>query len=296
MRYTPPIGKSMSQIRNSGRGLGRAFQPVFYWSALALILWPIGLDLRDHLLSNRFDHYIAVAVVLFLIQILTGSRRPEASDPEDRAHASDRLGIVLLGLALALGILGYTIEAGTLSRVSAVLAVIGMGRFLGQFSWETGALLLLAVPIPAFIANWTTPVLESLYLGAVAPLLSALGAHIELSGQVLQIDGQRLELFPEDSGLRLAWVGAAIGWFHGLRSTSARNPKRFAKLRSALGPAIGFALLGFSLQLPGVLLAGLIVWLGGEEIGRLWVGSGLWIVFAGVTGAWVLSRQPDGSS
>lgn len=294
MRYTDRIERIMFDSRSRSQA--------FFWVALGLTLSPVLLELARHLLGTRFDHYIIVPALLFTILVCapddrrpidaTGQHRLDSGPAGDRSpEASDRRGILLLGAALCLLVLGYSSSAATLARLGAALAIIGMGRFLGSFSWRTSSLLLLAVPIPAFVSNWMTPWVEAAYLDALNGLLSALGAETESSGQVLQIAGQRLELFPEDTGLRLACVGAAFGLFEGLRGANQPSPRGARSwlllLRSA---AIG-ALVACAMQFPGVVVAGFLVWVGGEKVGNIWLGSGLWIAISLAAAAWILRRE-----
>lgn len=254
-----------------------------YWVALCLILSPVGTELASHLTSNRFDHYILVPLLCFGASVIRSAGRKETE-----AESGDRRGLLLLAGALVLAVLGASIEAATLGRAGAALAIIGLGRYLGQFSWATGALLLFAVPIPSFVVNGTTPWLESFYLSALHSLLSALGTPAEWAGQVLLIGGERLELFPEDSGLRLAWVLASIGWFAALpRATAPSAEARPIQLFSA---ALGGGALGLAAQGPGVFLAAGLVAGFGARAGELWLGTGLWLTTA-VLGMLFLVRR-----
>ena len=113
-------------------------------------------------------------------------------------------------------------------------------------------------------------------------ILSALGVATEWAGQVLLIRGERLELFPEDSGIRLAWVLASMAWHAALpRPGAPRAADRpFPLFRAALAGGLA----GWAAQGPGVLIAAGLVTAFGSRAGQLWLGTGLWVTTALLAG------------
>ena len=207
--------------------------------------------------------------------------------PRPRRRAAGALLLLALGLLLAL--LGQASASATLSRVGAVLAVLGMGRHLGQLDLALAPLLFLAIPLPAFVTNLTTPWLETAYVSVAEPVFRFLGAETRAFGSVLEIAGQRVELFPEDGGARLAVIGAAFGLFRALGhradapgpdTAPARRP-----VRTHLWAALRGGLLGGAGQLPCVCVACAIAWFGSGAAAALWLGTGAWLSVAGLFAA-----------
>lgn len=297
MRYTAAKGIPMPEI-NQRAPQTTSTQPapsirnplhLLFWAGLFLALSPVWVELFEHLRSTRFDHYIFVPIALVCaLATLMAPVDPAAS-------STDRRSLFALAAALAVGLLGLASDSATLARLGAVLAILGMGVYLGTFRWRFGLVLMLAIPLPAFVSNLTTPWAESAYTGLVDATLRAFGAGTERLGSLLLIEGRRLELFPEDAGLRPAVVGAALGLFSVLSETAAAASTQgigtwlVALLRRS---GVG-ALLGFACQAPGVVVAGLVVWAGSEAAGELILGTGIWL-FVGLAGArwWWLRQAP----
>lgn len=179
-----------------------------------------------------------------------------------------RRGILLIGAGLVLELVGLALDFWTMARLGLPVAALGIGLALGRPGPAQLALLFFVVPIPISITSLTTPWLESVYADLCVRLLHGVGGlDIQATGPLLIGPVATLELYASDSGIWLAYVLAALGWYSGL--CAQRDwPAVFG--RAALS-----SLIGWPLQLLAICVAGALVAGGNVDAARSWLDWGL---------------------
>jgi exosortase len=162
------------------------------------------------------------------------------------AHAADHssnpapgLAILVVGLLIYLaGQLGADIF---LTRVSFLAVVTGAAWFLAgpravRVIAAPLAFLLIAIPLPALVANAITLPLQLIASRVAETTLGAVGVPVLRDGNVLELPSTALEVAEACSGLRsivsLAAIGVLLAW------TDPSWPRRLAIVASTLPVAI----------------------------------------------------------
>jgi hypothetical protein len=250
------------------------------WLALLLAFSPVLASVVPDLgLAPR--HAFVVFVGLLLGALLIRQRR-EPARPGRRAG----LGLLLLGLVLEL--LGLAGETQILARLGLPVAALGLALWRGAPAPLSLSLGFWMVPLPNTLVELTSPGLEAAWARLAAGLWSALGLPLQATGITLEGPLQRLVLRSENGGLLNAHCLAAVGWFLAVWRGGGTA-------RALRGATLGYA-LGFLLQPPAVLLAGLLVALGQRELARAWLTHGVWLLGCGLWLAWSCRRRAGARS
>jgi len=196
---------------------------------------------------GQVDGHVAILIGPLLAAMAT-------RDQLEPARVDRRRGILLIGTGLALELLGIWLDFWTMARLGLPVAAVGVGWILGRPGPAQLALLFFAVPIPISISSLTTPWLESIYADLCVGLLHGVfGLDIQASGPLLFSAGWTLELYASDSGMWLAYVLAALGWYTGLR---ARRTLPWLLARATVGSLVGPPLQLLATFVAGALAAG----------------------------------------
>ena len=201
----------------------------------------------------------------------------------DFAAASDPFATPLPGLAvLTTGVLLYLAgQLGAdvfLTRVSFVVVLTGTAFFLaGPRAVRVIAaplfFLLIAIPLPALIANAITLPLQFTASRVAESTLVAVGVPVFRNGNVLELPSTALEVAEACSGLRsivsLAAIGVLLAW------TDTSLARRLAIIASTLPVAI--AMNGLRIAATGIACE---TWGPRAASGSLHTASG-WITFVG---------------
>jgi pilus assembly protein TadC len=122
------------------------------------------------------------------------------------------------------------------------------------------------------MVGFTTPNLESALLKAAATLPQAIGIDVNVVGPVARTAVHHFEMKPYDTGIRVAFVLSAFGWF-----AAALRGARPIQLAANAGY---FALLAIPVQFFGVLIALILLSAGWPDAADAWLLHGVWLVTA----------------
>jgi hypothetical protein len=256
-------------------GLLTRLQVAAPWLALLAGFSPVLADLARNLRESPEDACFLLPAVLLVPGALGARAMPPAPLRRD--------GILLVAAGAALEILGIATGSWSLARLGLPLAALGVARLRGAPPPAVMALGFLAVPIPDSVLALTSPALESALARAAAGLLHLAGVRIEVVGFSLLADRGRIDVEPSDTGLPLAVVLAAVGWFGAIRRGSV--------VPIAARQALGCASLALPIQVLGIAWAGLLSALGADLAAWSWLKQGLWVSVA-LGGLGLLARRP----
>ena len=234
--------------------------------ACAAAFSPVLVDLARSL--GRVDGRLAILVAPVLTVLATRAQ----STP---APIRTRPGVLLIGAGLAFELVGIALTSSTIARVGLPVAALGLGCLVGRPGPRQLALLCFVVPIPISVTSLTTPWLESTYADICVSLLhGVLGLDISASGPLLSSGPSTLELYASDSGIRLAYVLAALGWLAGVLAERS-VPRLFAR-------ALLWSLIAWPAQVAACLVAATLVAAGRIDIARAWLDWGVHLTTAAI--------------
>lgn len=225
------------------------------WVALAAALSASLIDLAIHVGATSWARGTLIFPLLFAYCA--------ARDTSPQRPSRDGLLPLVLGVALSLVAVG-----GGMARVGRpgiALAVIGLARLTGRPSLGVALLSIWWIPLPTQIIEALAPGLEAAAAHVAAQVATALGVASQIdarhAGAIwLVAPAGRLELFPSDAGLALAWSFAGLGWFVAVR--------RQAPLAAAARVALGWLVVALPLQLVALAIACAVTLLGAPARGR----------------------------
>lgn len=213
--------------------LAVAFLSAFGWLYAATLM---GLG-AEWLSSADASYGVVVASVALAVAWKRRGAFADAADPS--AAPLPGLALLLAGLMLYLaGQLGADVF---LTRVSLVVVVAGAAWFLaGPRALRVFAapifFLLIAVPLPALVANAITLPLQFIASGVAEATLGTFGVPVFRNGNVLELPSTALEVAEACSGLRsivsLGAIGVLLAW------TDPSLPRRLAIVAATLPVAI----------------------------------------------------------
>ena len=225
------------------------------WIALAAALSPLLVDLAAHVVGNRW----ARGAAIFPLLLAYCAWR----DPSPRTPSRDGLVLLVLGVAVAFVDVGGGMPR--VGRPGIVLAVLGLARMTGRPSLRCALLALWMIPFPTQIIEALAPGLDAVVANLAAHFATALGvaSRVDASHVValrLIVPAGRLELFPGDGGLALAWTFAGLGWFVVVR--------REAPLAEAARIVVRWMMTAIALQAVTLALACAVALFGRPALGR----------------------------
>ena len=225
------------------------------WIALAAALSPLLVDLAAHEAGNVWARGAAIFPLLLAYCAWRDTSPPLPS----------RDGLVLLVLGVAVAFVGVGGGMPRVGRPGIALSVIGLARMTGRPSLRCALLALWVIPFPTQIIEALAPGLDAVVANLSAHVATALGvaAHVDASHVValwLVVPAGRLELFPGDGGVALAWTFAGLGWFVAVRSE--------ATLTEAARIALRWMVAALPLQAAALALACAMALLGRPGLGR----------------------------
>lgn len=235
------------------------------WIALALAFSPVALDLGQHFAANPWTRYAVVFPLLFARLALRDERGPRA--------AIGTWGIVV---ALAWEIAATFAGAIRWARHAPILAAVGLCQREGLASWRSRALLLFAVPVPAFAVKLGDRRVASL-MGEWAASVGSLGGRsLELVGSTIHAGADEVVVINR-AWLSLAALLAGLAWYDG---ALLRRP-----LLVTVAMGAGAAALAWPIQALGLVAAVGLGLVGASGLAQAWVNDGVWLAtaLAGVT-------------
>jgi len=260
------------------------------WALTALLFvtlfWqPFASLVREWWVDPSASH----ALVLAPLAILLAWRRGLVPG----ARAQPVLGSIVLTMAVGLRFLGGLAAEVFTMRMSLLLAAAALVMFtLGvrqlRHWWLSGALLMLSIPLPAVLLGSVSLPLQFQASRFGAALLEARYVPVRLSGNVIDIPGQRLFVTEACSGLRSLTALLSLAVL--LAGTTLKTPWVRAVLVAA---AIPIAVFLNGLR---IFLTGFLVYYVSPDLGRgfLHYSEG-WLLFLAALSilasvAWALRR------
>ena len=227
------------------------------WIALALAFSPVALDLGQHLAANPWARYAVVFPLLFARLALRDDRRPRAP-----------IGTLWIVAGLAWEVAMSFTGAMRWARHAPVLAAIGLCQREGIGSWRSRALLLFAVPVPAFVVKLGERGVASA-MGEWAARVGSFGDRtLALTSSVIQSGAD--EVVAMNRGwISFAVLLAGLAWYDG------------ALLRRPLPATVAFcavaAALAWPIQALSLAAAVGVALLGATGVAQAWVNDGVWL-------------------
>jgi len=247
------------------------------WIAALFAFSPALLDLANGLTQTDANWSILIAPFLLAIALCR----------IDAPRSRSRLWPLWIAGAVACETFGIWLDAGSITRLSLPLAILGLALRAGWPPARISALAFWMVPLPVSLLAPTTPWLEQKMAAPAIALLSALGAEIHARGPVLLSGGRSLELLSWDGGQWLATVLAEMGWYAGLR--------RGCSVAGLFASAGLWALLALPAQ-PLVLMIGVaLLSLGRPDWGRGWIHVWVYFLAALLALLWIERRVRAGA-
>jgi hypothetical protein len=230
------------------------------WLALLAGFSPVLVEFARHEIWWAPSSTLA-APILFAVALWSGAQR---ADPP-RA-----IGAALIAAGLLFELAGIALEIWTVAWLGFPVAVLGLSLWLGRPSWRIAVLAFGLVPLPESLRVAASPGPESTLLSGVCAAWHALGVDFDCVGPVARFAGRRLELQAADVGWTLAPLLAQLGWFCAVVE-GASGPRALQRA-AAFGAAV-VIVQPLAIALALVLLAAI-----SEEVARLWLSQGVWIV------------------
>lgn len=227
------------------------------WIALALAFSPVALDLGRHLAENPWTRYAVVFPLLFARLALRDERPPRAP-----------IGTWAIVVALAWEVAATFAGAIRWARHAPILAAVGLCQREGIASWRSRALLLFAVPVPAFSVKLGERRVASL-MGEWAAAVGSLGGRsLELVGSTIQAGADEVVVMNR-AWLSLAALLAGLAWYDG----ALQNRPMLATVAVC---AVAAA-LAWPIQALGLVAAVGLGLLGAHGLAQAWVHDGVWL-------------------
>ena len=238
-----------------------ALRDLLLWSTLALAFSPLLVDLSAHLRARPWANY----GLLFVVLLVVLARR------ESSRAAPQRDGYLLLAAALVLQAVAVGGGFVRWGRLAIPLGVMGLGRLLGRPSPRVAALAFWAIPLPNFIVDAGSPLLERLWLEGAATLLAPL-ATIVVEGTKATAPHGVLALDAVSGGLPLAALLSGLGWVSALGA--------WRGVGGALRTAALWGLAALPLQALCVLVALALSVAGAPRAAQAWLSWGIFLASA----------------
>jgi hypothetical protein len=233
---------------------------VALWIALGLAFSPVALDLAAHLGEHAWARYALVFPLLFV-------RLARRDESQERSPAGTLL--IAAGLVMELA----TAFAGAIrwARPAPILAAIGICQREGVASWRSRALLLFAVPLPAFVMKIGERGIASAMGESAAGFWSLTGSSVALVGSALQAGSDEL-LVMNRAWLPLAPLLAGLAWYDAVLLRRS--------LPAALATCAAAAAAALPIQTLGLTAAIGLALLGANGMAQALVDDGVWLAVA----------------
>ena len=240
---------------------GAVWRDILVWSAFFIAFSPLLLDLFRHVLAHPWAGYGLLFAVLLVAR---ANREPSRGLSHRDGYALLAGGLVLQALAVGGGFTRW-------GRLAIPLGVMGLARLLGRPSPRVAALAFWAVPLPNFIVDAGSPLLERLWLEGAAMLLSPL-ATIVVEGTKATASHGVLALDAVSGGLPLAALLSGLGWVSALDA--------WRGVGGALRTAALWGLAALPLQALCVLVALALSVGGAPAAAQAWLSWGIFLASA----------------
>jgi hypothetical protein len=171
-----------------------------------------------------------------------------------------------------LEVIGLVGGSWSIARFGLPIAILGIARWTGAMSLSVAALAFWMIPIPDFIIGLTTPNLESALLKAVVAVAQPIGIYVNAVGPVASTAVHKFEMHPYDTGIRIAFMLSAFGWF--VAAIRGARPIQLA------AKAACFAVLAIPVQFIAVLIALLLLSAGWPNAADAWLLHGVGVTVA----------------
>jgi hypothetical protein len=234
--------------------------------ALALFvgLSPVLAELAGHVRAEPSALYVLGCAAILGVALVDANRRGWREAPSILRAAP------WLAAAVALEVLAFAAGIERFARPAFALALVGWLRAAGWAPLPVAALAFWLVPLPKLFAEFAEVGFHQLWQA----LASAVSEPIEAN----------LQLGHWDSGLRLAALGSAAGWWHAFRS--GRSPWR---------GALRIGAVGFASQAAALAVAIAIAAAGAPRAARAFLTHGVWIVATALLLGWLAPRRSPGA-
>ena len=149
-----------------------------------------------------------------------------------------RFALALLGLSFAILAAGAALRVRWVAPISAWLTLAGVvwrvgGSALARALWPAGLMLLVIIPPPMHLDQVLAANLRTLAVGASSRALDVLGVPHYVSGNVIEIPGQRLLIEEACTGLNSLMAVVAFSLLYGLWARRAVGTIALLLLASA---------------------------------------------------------------
>lgn len=194
-------------------------QTPIIWFALVVAITLLVVAFHDSLaymveMWDAKEEYSYGYIVPFLTLFLIWQRRPLI---EQAPYEGAWSGVVVLGLSLAMFVLGELSSLYTIQQYAFVLGVGGL--LISLMGWSTFrlvamAVLLLAfmVPMPEFILKSASGQLQLISSEIGVAVIRAFGISVSLEGNVIDLGAMKLQVVDACSGLRYLFPLMAFGF------------------------------------------------------------------------------------
>lgn len=228
------------------------------WIALGAAFSPVLVDLARNLAADPRDLYTLLSPLLIGLVLVRGAGR--------RERGRFRGGLPLVGLGLALEVLGIVAASWSIARLGLPVAAFGLARATGC-SGRVAALSFAAIPLPAFVLATGSPRIEGGLAEIGTSLLAGAGLALSARGPLVCHGADCLELLSSDAGLVTAVMLAQLGWYSALREAG--------DLPEAALRAVRWLPWVLVVQPVAVLIALLATAVGLPDLGRAWLSYGV---------------------
>lgn len=201
--------KPLSTLQGSGvlwLGIAAVGIIAFYWSGL--------LSLLDAWERPEYSHgYLIPPIALYLFLNMMPDGKPESAGTALRRG----LGVAVVLLALAVGLLGNLVSIPDITTYALILCVAGlvlicMGTRRGLLMWAPVVYLGFMLPLPNFI-YWPLSIkLQMISSEIGVAIISWFGVPVFLDGNVIDLGVYKLQVAEACNGLRYLFPLASFGF------------------------------------------------------------------------------------